>query len=101
MKTESFGEQIKRHRLAAGMLIGGVAHAAEITPPYLGTIEAGFASPGLVLMGKLIRAVNCKIMLDPDTEMPADTERARKALQRVHHAKVKRERELKRATVTG
>ncbi len=88
---ESFGEQIKRHRLATGMLIGGVAHSAEITPQYLGMIEAGFANPTQVIMGKIIGALNCAIMLDFNTPFPPDTEQERKALKRKYQAKLKRE----------
>ena len=96
MKTESFGEQIKRHRIAAGKLIGGVAHEVGITPPYMGAIEANCASPGLVLQGKLIRALDCKITLDPTTPFPPATQKARKALKRKLREALKRELERER-----
>ncbi len=94
MKTESFGEQIKRHRIAAGKLIGGVAHEVGITPPYMGAIEANCASPSEVLMGKIIRALNCKIALDPSTPFPPATQEERRALARKLRAEL--EQELKK-----
>ncbi len=90
--SESFGHQVKRHRLAADMLIGGVAHSAGITPAYLGLIEADCANPSLVLQGKLIRAINCVFVLDSSTQMPPDSQKDRKALKREHLAKLKRKK---------
>ena len=73
------------------MLIGGLAHSVGITPPYMGAIEANCASPGLVLQGKLIRALRCKIVFDHNTPFPPATQQERKALKRKHRAKLKRE----------
>jgi len=60
--AEAFGDSVREIRTAAGISQEALAHAAGIERSYMGKVERGQHLPSLVLVFKIARALNCKIV---------------------------------------
>ena len=58
-EAEMFGEALKRWREKRGLTQEALAHEAGITASYAGQVERGAKAPGLSVVLRLCRALDC------------------------------------------
>ena len=57
----SFGKKLRALREAKDWSQTKLGHEAEIEPQYVSRMERGKASPGLIVIVKLVRALGCNL----------------------------------------
>ena len=72
--VQLFAVRLRELRNSRGMTQAELARAAKVTTSYVGRLEAGGASPGIDLVGRLAEALGMTIHDLLPTGAPSDTE---------------------------
>ena len=68
-----FAARLREVRRSRGMTQANLAQHAQVTPSYIGRLEAGGASPGIDLVDRLARALGTTVTDLLPTAAPPDT----------------------------
>jgi transcriptional regulator with XRE-family HTH domain len=80
----AFGREVRRRRYAQGLTLDALGAAADLTPGYIGTIEAGQRDCSLSTMEKLAAGLGAPLgELLGTPELPADTLEAARLLSAI------------------